>query len=305
MIKVGILSETIIASSELRQLCERELSEFKANISLNFSATCRDEEILVVGKEKVDRNFLSKSPNLKAISKYGVGLNNIDFHLLRKKKILFYTRSGVNAKYVAEHALGQIIALSRNLFLSYKKSSKGEWFKNGGRSLENMVVGIVGLGHVGSALARLLQRFRAPIFYSDLEDKSLAYPDLKLKRLSYKELLTHSDIISFHVPLDEKTKHMLSDSELKVIKKDAYLVNTSRGEVIDTSALIKSLAKGNLAGVALDVIENEPILDPKLYNIDRVYISCHSAGNSKEAKTAMTMAALDGVKNYLRGKLCL
>lgn len=250
----------------------------------------------LVGREPVNRNVLSNAKNLSKIVKYGVGLDNIDFDACKASQVEVLHSPGVNARHVAELTLGLMISSCRNIAKSSRLIAKGEWRKNGGYSLFGRTVGIVGCGHVGSALIELVKPFSCSILICDIRPMSASILETdKIQQVSLDDLLKCSDVVSLHVPLTNLTRGMLSDSQFQLMKSSSYLINTSRGAVIDQSSLRRALENHVIAGAACDVFEQEPLNDPELTSLLSFTGTPHIAGNSEEAVWAMGMAAVDAL----------
>ncbi|MCX7768290.1 MAG: phosphoglycerate dehydrogenase [Flavobacteriales bacterium] len=259
-----------------------------------------DAEALIVGRERVDETFLKACPRLKVISKYGVGLDNIDEEACRKRNIPVLHTSGVNRNCVAELTLGFILAALHNICFSDRLIKSGLWQKEGGHDLAGKTVGIVGLGNVGSRLAELLFPFGVRLLVCDILDKS---KELKRwpgsQQVPLEQLLRESDVVSLHVPLTPATRYMISKRELQWMKPQAVLVNTARGSVVHGQDLLEHLEKGFLSAVCLDVYEEEPALHHPLAKHPRTICTPHIGGSSAEARWAMGTAAVDQLRRYL------
>ncbi|RYZ57842.1 MAG: hydroxyacid dehydrogenase [Proteobacteria bacterium] len=249
----------------------------------------------LVGGEPVTAYGIDRMPNLKAIAKYGVGVDNIDFAACASRGVRVIHEPGVNSLAVAEHSLGMIIGLCRNINQNAKKLSAGVWNKDGGRGLSGMKVGIIGLGHVGSKLAPLLKMLGAEIAYAEIVPKPELEIAIGIQRLAYDDLLSWAELLSFHVPLTDQTRKMFGDRELSLTNKGVFLINTARGGIFDEETLKKGLKSGQIAGVALDVFENEPLHDKELAESERLLGTPHTAGNSLQAVEAMGRAAIRGL----------
>lgn len=256
-------------------------------------------EAWLVGREPADAAILNALPALRVVAKYGVGLDNVDVEACRKLGIRIAWEGGVNRDAVAEHTLGLMLALCRNIGLGSRRLSQGVWWKNGGRNLSSMTVGIIGFGHIGSRVAELLQPFGCQILIHDILDKTEEAEKFGAKQVKYQELLKLSDLLTFHVPLTPQTLKMFGANELALIKPAVYIVNTSRGEVLDQEKLKDALQKGELAGAGLDVFQSEPLIDKGLYSLDNLVGTAHTAGNSQEAVLAMGEAAIRGMQKEL------
>ncbi len=253
----------------------------------------------LVGRETVSKRVVDALPDLKVIAKYGVGLDNIDFDACHHRGIRIVWEAGVNREAVAEHTLGLMLALSRNIGLGSRRLSQGVWWKNGGSNLTGKCVGLVGLGHIGYRVAELLKVFRCTIKFCDILDKSKEASELGAHQVAYTELLEWADILSFHVPLTGSTRGMLNRSVMVKTRAGVRIINTSRGEVIVESDIKEFLHSGHIAGFGADVFEHEPLEDKELYSMDNFIGTAHTAGNSQEAIWAMGASAVKGLQKEL------
>ncbi len=264
----------------------------------------KSAEIAIIGTEPITDKVLDFCTNLKAICKYGVGMNNLDLKAISDRKLFLGASQGVNRRSVAELVMGFLIGHFRNLIPSVYKMSQGNWLKEGGRELSSAVIGIVGFGAIGQDLALLLKGFGCRVLCCDILDKSKEARLLAATQVSYKDLLTQSNGISFHVPLTPQTHGIFGTNEIALVQKDTFVVNTSRGEVVDFLDVCQGVASKKLGGFASDVFPQEPFTTP--YPVgDRFYFTPHIGGNSKEAILAMGQAALSHVRQYLASRASL
>jgi D-3-phosphoglycerate dehydrogenase len=273
--------------------------EARVNTREKLLQVLEGAEAWLVGREPADAAILSSLPALRVIAKYGVGLDNLDMEACSRHGVRIAWEAGVNRDSVAEHALGLMLALCRNIGLGSRRLAQGTWWKNGGRNLGAMTVGIIGFGHIGSRVAELLQPFGCQILIHDIVDKTEDAHRVGARQVPYQELVKLSDLLTFHVPLTPQTLKMFGANELALIKPAVYIVNTSRGEVLDQKLVKEALQTGALAGAGLDVFESEPLLDNDLYSLDNFVGTAHTAGNSKEAVLAMGEAAIRGLQKEL------
>lgn len=259
----------------------------------------QDIDIWLVGREPCTEWLLQRLPRLRWISKYGVGQDNIDLLACERHSVTVYCEAGVNRDSVAEHTLGLMLALLRNIGPLSARLRHGVWHKDGGTDLSRKKVGIVGLGHIGHRVGQLLRSFQCELAYSEVRDVSIKASEISAHPLEFRDLLSWSDIVSFHVPLTDLTRYMLNTETLKFLKPTSFLVNTSRGPVFDQAAVRMALEQGKIAGLAMDVYEVEPLKDTEFFNSDRLVGTPHVAGNSREAVKAMGLSAIRGVLNYL------
>jgi len=253
----------------------------------------------IVGREPINDAVLEQLPELKAIAKYGVGTDNIDFAACARRGVEVLVSRGANAPAVAEHTVGLMLAVLRNIASAFFRLRNAEWHKDGGVQLTGKCVAIIGVGAIGSRVARLLTAFGCKLLLVDIEDKASLAKELGAIQVSFEEAIRTADVVSFHVPLTTATERMLGIKNLSSLKANAIVVNTSRGEVIDQKALLKALKDRTIAGAALDVFESEPILDKAFWNVPGLVGTPHIAGNSVEAVWAMGTAAVTLLKDRL------
>jgi D-3-phosphoglycerate dehydrogenase len=302
-LSVAVTSPSFSANLTLRQ----ELKNVFDNISFNDSKKnltseempqfVGDSDALIVGLEKVDLNLLQSCPNLRVVSKYGVGLNNIDFEATKLKKIPVLYTPGVNSRSVSELTIGYMLGISRNVFNSVMNIRTGLWIKDGGFEISGKKVGIIGFGNIGKDVAKLLDSFGVTILVNDIKPINNLDINPKYQVCSIEKILSECDIVTLHVPYDQSTHHLIGKKELELLKDGAILINTSRGGIINESALVQCIISKNIS-VALDVFEVEPQIGTALTNSKKIYCTPHIGGNSKEAVLSMGRAAIENLKQY-------
>ena len=260
-----------------------------------------DVDGLILGLEKMDRSLLGKLKKLKIISKYGVGLDNVDLEAAEEYGIQLGWTGGINKRSVSEQTLGFILGLSRNIFRSGFELKTGSWNKQGGSQLTGKCVGIIGCGHIGTDLIHLLQPFAVKILINDIKDKQDVVNTYGITQVSNDELLAESDFVSLHVPLTDRTFHMVNEDFLRSMKTSSFLINTSRGPVIDLNSLKKILQDKLIKGAALDVFESEPPDDHEFLQLTNLMVTPHIGGNAEEAILAMGRSAIKHLKDYFFG----
>lgn len=300
------------ASFVKNEILVTELRQLGVDVTLNSlgRVMSRDELIhfwresqpdaAVVGTEIVDREVLNAAPSLRLIAKYGVGLDNIDEAALARSGVTLGWTGGVNKRAVSELVLAFALGHFRNASASIDLMRKGQWVKDGGVQLSNLRIGIVGFGHVGSDLARLLRAFGSDVVCHDIVDKSHVAAQIGAMQVSYDELLASSDMVTFHVPATELTRSMFGARELEIVKASALVVNTSRGTVVDFAAATQAVLSGRLGGLAVDVYPSEPYrLSTELAQCSRIYCTPHIGGNTREAVLAMGRSAIAHIRDAL------
>lgn len=259
-------------------------------------------DVAIIGLEEVNKEVVDALPELKFISKYGVGLNNIDLDYCKKAGIQIGWTGGVNRLSVAEMVVGNVISLFRNLYVTSNLLKKGEWLKNGGRQLSGTTVGIIGVGHIGKELIRLLKPFECKILVNDIIDQSEYYKQVGAVEVTKEEIFAKSDWVTIHTPLDSSTRNLVNEKMLSLMQPHALLVNAARGGIVDEVALKNALKNGKIGGAFLDVYDIEPPTDKELLAIPNLICTPHIGGNSKEAVMLMGMSAVGHLKMYVEGK---
>jgi len=253
----------------------------------------------IVGLEDMSEYVLSNLPNLKILSKYGVGLDGVDIDSCQKNNIKLGWTPGVNKRSAAELTLCFMIGLCRNVFnSSYKIKINNIWDKVGGFELSGKTVGIIGVGHVGKDLIALLKVFNCKILVNDIVDQDRYYLENNLEKCEKDRIFRESDVITLHVPHTTETHHLVNEKSLEKMKKTAFLVNVSRGKVVDQDALKFVLERNLIAGAALDVFEEEPAVDTDFIALENLVCSPHIGGNSREAILSMGRSAIFHLEEF-------
>jgi len=252
-------------------------------------------KILVVRSTRVERAMLEASPELAMVIRAGSGYDTIDVAAATEKGVRVCNCPGMNAVAVAELTIGLMVALDRRIVAQTDDLRKGVWNKkeySKARGLKGRTLGIVGLGRIGAEVAQRAAAFEMKLLYTDIVPR----PDLETKyglsRVSFEQLLAEADFISVHVPGGGETKHLIGAKELKMMKSTAFVLNCSRGGVIDEQALAKAIEQGTIAGAGLDVYEIEPaatdnkFADP-VVNVPRIYGTHHVGASTDQAQSAV------------------
>ncbi|MCB1302764.1 MAG: phosphoglycerate dehydrogenase [Leptospiraceae bacterium] len=258
----------------------------------------RGYDAAIVGTDPLSDAVISQLPDLKFVSKYGVGLDNVDQDALQRRGIPLGWSGGVNRRSVSEMALAFMIGLSRNLFITSQKLKNGEWDKSGGFQLSGKTIGIIGCGFVGEDLIRLLEPFECDILICDILDKSDTCQRYSVRQVDMITLLGQSDLVTLHVPLSEQTKEMVNHDFLAQMQRHAYLINTSRGGVVNEPALAEALQSGGIAGAAIDVYQREPASENPLLELPNLIGTPHIGGNAREAVLAMGRSAIEHLRKW-------
>jgi phosphoglycerate dehydrogenase-like enzyme len=258
-------------------------------------AFLRGHDKAIIALEKITSDVLSKLPELKAIGKYGVGLDMIDLNAMSRFGVRLGWTGGVNKRSVAELVISSAISLLHRAQESHAEVRSGTWRQLLGRQLSGRTVGIVGCGHIGKEVAILLRGFGCRILANDIKDFPKFYQANGIKPVSLEELLAEADVVTLHLPLDDSTCQMFNAERLDKMRKGACLINLARGGIIDEVALKQRLKEGFLGGAALDVFQEEPPRDPELLNLPTLIATGHIGGSTEEAVLAMGRAAIVGL----------
>ena len=258
----------------------------------------KDADAAIIGRDPVTKDTLNALPQLKMISKYGVGFDNLDLNSIKQRGIELAFTTGINKRSVAELTLSVMVGLCHNIFISAERMKRGEWIREGGQDLSGKTIGIIGCGNVGKEVIKLLKPFGCKILINDIEDRSEFCREQSAIESTFELLIKESDIVSLHVPLTNLTRDMINKNVLKDMKANAFLVNTSRGPVVNSSHLHRALVSKQILGAALDVFCSEPPDDIEFLQLPQLMVTPHIGGNSKEAVEAMGQAAIDNLIKY-------
>ena len=281
----------------------------KQKISVDVKTGLSEEEIVKIIHEyegmvvrsatKVTKNIILAGKKLKVIGRAGAGVDNIDVPTAKKNNILVMNTPGGNTNATAEHALALIMSVLRKIPHANDTTHKGKWEKKNikGNELSKKTLGIVGFGNVGARLSNLVKGFDINILVNSksLESRQKDFPHVK--NVSFDELISTSDIISFHCKATPDGKPLINREHYKKMKPTTVIINTARGNIVDENDLNIALNNNLIAGAALDVFEIEPPIDNELLTLDNVLITPHIGGSTEEAILAMGLAAIDGLDN--------
>jgi len=245
-------------------------------------------EVLVVrSRTRVDAEVITRGGRLRVVGRAGTGLDNIDLEKSEERGVAVVNTPEAPVNAVAELVIGLMIAVSRGIHVGDRLIRLGKWPKKHlvGTELHGKTLGVVGLGRIGRRVAEIARGFGMKILAYDVVEIPKEILDaLETKLIPLDELLRNSDYITLHVPLTEETRHMINEEKLKIMKRSAFLINASRGAVIDEEALYKALKEGWIAGAALDVFEHEPPAGSRLLELDNIVVTPHIGTQTKEAQ---------------------
>ena len=262
----------------------KEVKNFEIDVKTELKPeaikeTIKDYDALIVrSATKVTKDVIAQAAKLKVIGRAGVGLDNVDLEAATAKGIIVMNTPAGNTISTAEHTVSMILALSRNIPQANASVKKGEWKRSKfmGVELYNKTLGIVGLGKIGTEVAKRALSFGMKILaYDPFLSREVA-ENLGIEVVELKELLERSDYITVHTPLTDETRHMISTDEFAIMKKGVRVINCARGGIVDEAALINAAKEGKVSGAALDVFEQEPLPpDSEILKVDNIITTCH------------------------------
>lgn len=290
------------------------LRRFADEIAFNpFKRPLAPEELIpllkgcegyIAGLDYITGEVIGACGALRVISRYGAGVDRVDIAAAKSRGIAVCNTPGANAQAVADLAMGLVLSLARKIPALDSGMRQGRWERSTGVELYGKTMGILGLGAIGKAVAKRAQGFSMRVLAYD------PYIDLRyaeengITAASFLEAVTQSDAVSLHLPLTDKTRHILGKSEMEAMKPGAILINTARGGLIDEDAAYEMLSSGRLGGLGLDVYEKEPPEKSPLFGLENVVLTPHTASHTKEAAENMADMSVDNLINVLSGKPC-
>ncbi len=312
------MMKKIFITRELAGNAETFLSQkgFKVNVFQKDRAIKKSEllkeaadadALITLLTDKIDRKIIDSLPKCKIIANCAVGYNNIDVEYAKSKKIVVTNTPEILTDATADLTVALILACARRLGEGEKMMREGR-FKSWkpqlllGIELTGKTVGIIGAGRIGFAAAKRLKPFGTKIIYFDRNRREKFENELGAKKVTLNSLLKKADIISIHLPLSKETHHLLDKTNLKLMNRNAVLVNTSRGEIIDEKFLISLLQKKKIFAAGFDVYEGEPEINPDLIKLKNVFLLPHIGSATFETRSGMAMLCAKNVASVLRGK---
>jgi glyoxylate reductase len=299
------------AVEDLRRVGEVRVNpEDRAPTRAELREGVRDRDaLLCLLTEKVDGEVMDESPRLQVISNVAVGYDNIDVEAATARGIFVTNTPRVLTETVADLTWALILGTARRVVEADHFLRAGRWQSwsptlLAGNDVHHRTLGVVGLGQIGTAVARRAQGFDMQVLYYDVSRKAAVEEELDLTYRELDELLRVADYITVHVPLNPATRHLIGDREIGLMKKSAYLINTSRGPVVDERALVHALKEGRIAGAGLDVFEHEPLTPSSpLVELDNVVLLPHIGSASLATRSAMASLAAECVIAVLSGRV--
>ena len=273
-----------------RKLTENELTEMLSNF-----------DAIIAGTDKISKKVMDNASKLKHISRVGIGLDGVDLIEAKKRGIKVSYTPDVPAPAIAELTLGMMLTLLRSTHVSNSQMHQGKWHRIFGRRLSNVTVGLIGVGRVGVRIIKHLQSFDSPkILANDVSNLVKEY-NLPVQWTDKEQIFKEADIITLHLPLTGLTKNLIKEEHLMLMKKDAIIINTSRGGIINEKDLYNVMKSGHLSGAAIDVFEQEPYNGP-LREIERCLLTSHIGSMSIDCRVKMEIEATEEAIRFLEGE---
>jgi D-3-phosphoglycerate dehydrogenase len=297
--KIAVTSRSFSKSEILRSRITETFSDVQFNETgeslfgtalSDFLSGC---EAAIVALEEIDEKLLSKCNKLKFISKYGVGLNSIDFQALNKYKVELLLSPGTNSYSVAELSIASAISLMHLVPQHQDILRNGGWKQEKGREFKGKKIGVVGCGSVGKEFLKIASYFGTELAAFDLNPDQEFLNKYNVQILTIQEIFRVSDVVSIHLPLTQETNGLIGAELLAHMKKDAIILNFSRGGIVNETDLINHLENNKFAGAAVDVFEVEPSFKSRLFELSNVIATPHIGGSTEESIMAMGNSAID------------
>ena len=263
-----------------------------------------DFDVIIAGTEQITKEVMDKASNLKMISRVGIGLDSVDLLEAEKRNINLSYTPDAPAPAVAELTIGMMLVLLRSMHVSNSQMHSGAWYRFFGKRLSEVTIGVIGLGRIGLGVLHHLKGFGSPrILVNDVytNQKKNISQEFNVEWVEKEKIYQEADIVSLHLPLTSLTKNLIQKKQLLSMKKDAIIINTSRGGIINENDLYNVMHSGHLSGAAIDVFENEPYNGP-LNKIERCLLTSHMGSMSVDCRVKMEIEATEEVIRYLLGK---
>lgn len=308
-LKVVVGSRSRSRSKEAMEILEKNGYILELN---PFDRTMTEDELierikgasaLVAGSDKVTKRVLEAgSPTLKIVAKQGVGYNTIDIEAAKELGIDVTITPGANSKSVADLTMGLILNAARNISGMDRAIRNNEWYRYTGCELNNKIIGIVGMGHIGGEVAKRAYAFGMKILAYDIYPRQDFIEKYNVTYVSLEKLFKQSDVITLHAPAIKATENMINRDSLNLMKSTAILVNAARGELINEEDLYEALKNKKIGFAALDVYKNEPLKNSKLTELENIVFTAHAGAYTKSAIIGAGVIASEEIVRVLSGE---
>ena len=299
----------VLISDSMSKMAQKIFEKNK--ISVDVKTGLSEEDIIKIISEydgmvvrsatKVTKNIILAAKKLKVIGRAGAGVDNIDVTVAKEKNMIVMNTPGANSNATAEHALSLIMSLLRKIPFANETTHKGQWEKKNikGAELSKKTIGIVGFGNVGMRLSNLVKGFDMNILVNSksLESRKKDHPHVK--NVSFDELISKSDVISFHCKSPKDGKPLITKEHYKKMKPTTYIVNTARGNIVDEKDLNEALNENLIAGAAIDVFSKEPAKESVLFNNPKTILTPHIAASTTEASIVVAEMIANQISDFL------
>lgn len=310
------MSLKVVVGSRSRSRYKEAMEILEKNgyiLELNpFDRTMTEDELierikgasaLVAGSDKVTKRVLEAgSPTLKIVAKQGVGYNTIDIEAAKELGIAVTITPGANSKSVADLTMGLILNAARNISGMDRAIRNNEWYRYTGCELNNKIIGIVGMGHIGGEVAKRAYAFGMKILAYDIYPRQDFIEKYNVTYVSLEKLFKQSDVITLHAPAIKATENMINRDSLNLMKSTAILVNAARGELINEEDLYEALKNKKIGFAALDVYKNEPLKNSKLTDLENIVFTAHAGAYTKSAIIGAGVIASEEIVRVLSGE---
>jgi len=290
---LNLLEETgweIIKNPYSRRLTAKDVKELIQGV-----------DAVIAGTEPYRRDVLEKNKSLKLISRVGIGLDSVDLKACKDLGIAVTYTPEAPSQAVAELTIGNIINLLRYTLNSDKSVREGAWNRYIGVLLEEIIIGVIGVGRIGKRVCKLLKPFNPKILACDLEPDYKFGDEFGLEWVDKNEIFSRSDLVTLHIPYTQDNHYFVNRETISEMKTGSFLVNTSRGPIIDESALVDALLQNHLEGAALDVFEKEPY-EGRLTTLDNVVLTAHMGASARKSRYLMELGAAENAIRVLNGE---
>lgn len=260
-----------------------------------------DVDVLIAGTEPITERVFEQAKRLKMISRVGIGLDSVDLLAAEKRGIIVSYTPDAPAPAVAELTMGLMLSLLRSIHLSNMEMHSGGWYRHFGRRIPDVTIGVIGVGRIGTRVLNRISSFGSPrLLLNDIKPNDID-KTYKAEWVTKETLYREADVITLHLPYTVKTKDMIREPQLRMMKSDALLINTSRGGIINESDLYRVMKDGHLEGAAIDVFEREPYEGP-LAEISRCILTSHMGSMSTDCRSRMEKEATEEAIRFIRNE---